>query len=277
MADNRKSSDPLENLLAILLSRKLLVATGFLSILTITVLRVISMPPTYEAYTSIFVSSPPAISRIGLPLSEEVTGRSFLANQVSIIRSRVILEKVVYRLDLQKRARGKGFFSKAKEQVYDFLKIKRSAGNPVEEAIEGLRRAVDVRLPRGTNIVIIQTKARSAEFSAKLANTVAEVYVEYAKELFAESTQSGYGFLEDRFLAAEEKLAAAQRDLDEFKKREMSFLIPAESSVVAQKLGQLEEERAQIEAQLEHLKMQPLSPDKKPLLKSQTIFQKEAG
>ena len=254
MVDNRKSPDPLENVLAILLSRKLLAATGFFVIVIITVLGVISIPPTYEAYTSIFVSSAEAISRMGLPLGEEVSGRSFLANQISIIQSRVILERVVYRLDLHRRTGEKSFLLKTKDQLYALLKIRKSASNPVEEAIEDLRSAVSVRLPRGTNIVEIRTKARDADFSAVLANTVAEVYVKYAKELFASSTQSGYGFLEDRFLEAEEKLTAAQRDLDEFKKREMSFLIPAEGSVIAQKLGQLEEEGAQIQAQLEHLR-----------------------
>lgn len=252
MLDRRTSSDPLENLLAILLSRKLLAATGFFVIMVITVLGVLSMPPTYVAYTTIFVSSPSSISRIGVPISAEVTGREFLANQITLIKSRVILERVVYRLDLHRRTGEESLLSKTKDNLKAILRIRKSASNPVEAAIEGLRSMVSVRLPRGTNIVEIRTKAQSAEFSATVANAVAEVYVEYAKQLFASSTQSGYGFLEDRFLEAEEKLAAAQRDLDEFKKREMSFLIPAEGSVIAQKLGQLEEERAQIEAQLEY-------------------------
>jgi len=254
MVGNRRSSDPLEDLLEIVLSRKLLAATGFFVVLILTVLGVISMPPSYKAYTSIFVSSPSVISRIGLPLSEEVAGGSFLANQVSIIQSRVILERVVNRLSLVGRPRERSFLSKTKHRLYGLLKIKKATSEPEEEAIEGLRAAVSVRLSRGTNIVIIETKARSAEFSATLANTVAEVYVEYAKELFSASTQSGFGFLEDQFLKAEERLARAQRELDEFKKREMSFLIPAEGSVIAQKLGQLEEEGAQIQAQLEQLK-----------------------
>ena len=254
MGDNRRSSDPLENLLAILLSRKLLAATGFFVVLIITVLGVVSMPTTYEAYTSVFVSSPPSISRSGLPLSEELTGRSFLANQVSIIQSRLILERVVYRLDLHRRPRQKSFLSRTKAQIHDLLKISERASNPVEEAIEGLRRVVSVKLPRGTNIVGISATGRSADLSAALANTVAEVYVEYAKELFSAGTQSGYSFLEDRFLETEERYVAAQRDLDEFKKRERSFLITAESSVVAQKLGQWEEESSQIQAQLEYLK-----------------------
>ncbi len=254
MVDSRKSVDPLENLLAILLSRKWLAATGFSVVLIITILGAISLPPTYRAYTSIFISRPPVISRMGLPLSEEVTGRSFLANQVTIIQSRVIFERVVYRLNLHRRPVKKSFKSRTKEQIYELLGMTKRTPNPVEGAIEGLRQAVSVKKPRGTNIVVIETEARSAEFSATLANTVAEVYVEYAKELFTESTQSGYGFLEDQFIEAEERLAGAQRDLDVFKKREMSFLIPAESSVIAQMLGQLEEESAQIQAQLEQLR-----------------------
>jgi len=254
MGDNRKSSDPLENLLAILLSRKLLVATGFFVVLIITILGVISMPPTYQAYTSIFISTPSVISRIGVPLSEEVAGRSFLSNQVTIIQSRVILERVVYRLDLHNRPREESLKSRIKNQVYEVLKIRKEVSNPLERAIEGLRSAISVKLPRGTNIVLLSTKGQSADFAAALANTVAKVYVEYANELFTASSQTGYVFLEDRFLEAEERLGVAQADLDVFNKQKMGFLMPAQSSVVTQKLGQLQDEGAEIEAQIEYLR-----------------------
>ncbi len=182
MAGHDNQKDPLSNLLEIIFNRKLIVTIGFLSVFSVVLIGVKLLPTVWEAYTSIYISVP-TLPKIEVPYMNEIAGRSFLSNQTNVIKSRLILEKVVKKLNLYKiKKRKANFVTKMKNNIKYLLNIAGSNVDPLEEAIENLKDSIYLYIPRGSNIVYIKVLSRTAESAALIANTVAAEYIEYANQ-----------------------------------------------------------------------------------------------
>jgi succinoglycan biosynthesis transport protein ExoP len=239
MQNYSSRKDPLGNLLEILFSRKMMLAAGFFCVFGMVIVGVALMPATYEAYTSIYISAP-ALPQVEVPYMSEMRSRSFLSNQTRVIKSRLILEKVVRALGLQREEKQEsGFKSRLKNSVMRALNFSKPESNPVEEAINSLKDSVDVYLPRDSNIVYIKARTRTAESAAGLANAIAQTYIEYTDSLLISKAKSGYDYIEKQVAEANHKLMVSESALNEFKKKEKVFSINEESSIIIQKIAEL--------------------------------------
>ena len=57
------------------------------------------LPPTYKASAKIYITEP-TLPTSKVPYVTDITGRSFLENQILIAESRVIIEKAIKNLNL---------------------------------------------------------------------------------------------------------------------------------------------------------------------------------
>ena len=254
--DNIKNqNDPLNALIEIIFSRKLLIVIGFLSVFSISIVGAILLPPVYKAQSSIHIKSPaPAHSEISY--MKEFAGRKFLQNQVEIIKSRLILEKVVSKLRLHEKKRPPSFIKKLSEKIYTTLKISRPILDPKEEAIQYLNKSLSVRTSRGTDIVKIIFTSNSSKWSALIVNTLAETYIEYTFRQLFNKTVSGYNFIEEQVKTASQDFIEAEKNLNEFKEREKIFSIVEENTMILQRLSEAEGKYEAVNIQIANLNNQ---------------------
>ena len=266
MENDKIKNDPLVNLLEIMFARKLSIVFGFLSVLVIAIVGAILLPPVYEAYTTIYVDAP-TLPRLEVPYIEEMASKSFLRNQKEIIKSRLILEKVVSELKLyqigktpksvsdwrDKVKKWRKIVNNWKDRIYLYLNVSNPAPDATERAIKELSKRISVRLPRGTNIVTIKAASNHPERSSLLANTVAKEYIDYANNLLFDNAQSGYNFIEEQVAQARQRLLETEKALVEFKEKEMVISFEEENAINIKKLARAEEEFQEIQLQISNL------------------------
>jgi len=127
----------------------------------------------------------------------------FIQTEFELIQSELILGKVVEDLDLN-REWGKKYAGG------DRLKT--------PETIQILKSHLDLRPVRNTSLIEIRVFSEKPDEAAKIANTIADVYKKHRQEERKELSQGGIKALEERFQAQEEKVRAAQTNVDRLRK-----------------------------------------------------------
>lgn len=126
----------------------------------------------------------------------------FIQTEFELIQSELILGKVVEDLGLN-REWGKKFGG-------ELLKT--------PESILILKSKLDLRPVRNTSLIEIRVFSDKPDEAAKIANTIADVYKKHRLEERKELSQGGIRALEERFQAQEEKVRAAQTNVDRLRK-----------------------------------------------------------
>ena len=252
MTNDTNQRDPIDILTEIILTRKKLILIGFLSVFIVTLIGVFLMPPVYRATTKIYINSP-TLPRMAMPFQNEMGGRSFLRNQQEIISSRFVLEKVAKKLGVHEPKAPEGW-------IKSMLGRSTPIADPLVAATESLRGNIDIRLPRGTNIVTIGAQSESAEQAALIANTLASTYIEIANQQLINQAQNAFGFMEAQANEALQKMTAAEQALNDFKKSQLTISIADESAIITKRLNEAEEEYQQIELKIASLERQEYTP-----------------
>ena len=81
-----------------------------------------------------------------------------------------------------------------------------------------LKGRMDLRPVRNTSLIEIRVMSEKPDEAAKIANTIAEVYKKHRQDQRKELSQGGIHALEERFQAQEEKVRAAQTNVDRLRK-----------------------------------------------------------
>jgi len=255
MTNDTNQRDPIDILTEIILTRKKLILIGFLSVFIVTLIGVFLMPPVYRATSKIYINSP-TLPRMAMPFQNEMGGRSFLRNQQEIISSRFILEKVAKKLGFDEPKGPVGL----KGRIKSMLGRSTPNADPLVAAIGNLRGKIDIRLPRGTNIVTIGAQSQSAKQAALIANTLASTYIEIANQQLINQAQNAFGFMEAQANEALQKMAVAEQALNDFKKSQLTISIADESAIITKRLNEAEEEYQQIELKIASLERQEYTP-----------------
>jgi uncharacterized protein involved in exopolysaccharide biosynthesis len=247
--------DPLSGLLEIIIAKKFIIIIGFSIVISLTVISSILLPDVYEAYTTIYVISP-TLPKIEVPYMEEYASRAFLINQKQLIKSRVILEKVIKKLENYPEKEPDDYFEKQKKKFIKFFNIpvkKLETIDPLEKAIEKLDKQIRVKLPRGSNIVKISATSKKSEVAAFIANTLANVYIEYSNSLFSSKAQNAFKFIQKQAESARRNYIDSENRLNLLKTQMLQLPISEEYLTLAQKLNNLEEEKSDIQSKIDDL------------------------
>jgi polysaccharide biosynthesis transport protein len=239
MGIEKQRDDPFISAIDILLARKSVALIGFLSVFAVAVLVVYVMPPRFESRAKLQIV-PPAIPRVvEAPYLNEIGSRSFLENQKELVKSRSTMEEVVHRLKPQKRSKP-DFIQEVKNAVKRFLDRPDHEGDPVESALADLETRVGTYYLRGTNILVIEAVANTADGASALANTVAEVFVESANRMLQSKTHLAYQYIEELASQAQDKVAQSANELNAFKKEHNILSSNEENSIVLKQISDLE-------------------------------------
>ena len=143
-------------------------AVFLLTVVTVTLITFI-LPESFASTARIKVESSPA----SMPSSPAAQGSSashstpnFVETACEIIRSEIVLKKVVERLDLN-AAWGKKYTSGERLKTSESLQL--------------LKARLEVRPVRNTSLIEIRAFSDTPSEAANLANTVTDAYVQYVR------------------------------------------------------------------------------------------------
>jgi uncharacterized protein involved in exopolysaccharide biosynthesis len=243
MIIQRKKEDPFISAIDTLLARKSVVLIAFLSVIAVSTLVVSLLPPRFESRTKLQIV-PPAIPRVDAPYLNEIGSRSFLENQKELVKGRSVMEAVVRRLQLQ-TGPSPSFVQKVKHALKELLGKSDHGADPIESALADLETRVGAYYLKGTNILVIEAVASTADGASTLANTVAEVFVESAIRMLQSKTNLAYQYIEELARQAQDKATQSASELNAFKKEHNILSSNEENSIVLKQISDLE---AQIKA-----------------------------
>ena len=245
----------LTDYLRILRRGKWIIILSFVAVVGSTAYFSFTTTPTYEAQCMVIVDSQSRVERtlfdVG-PFSQQVT---MINNQVQILKSRLLAEKVISSL--------------LESGLQDSLSLFR-VENP-EDLHVGYRRyfvrhlqeALSIEPVRDTDVIRIKVKAPSPQEAAFLANKVAEVYQNLDREFSRGEISQVVTFLRDQLQKKEESLRAAEEALRKFQQDEGIVALSQETQEMVKQLVEFESlyqeavtDRKTYEKRLEYLKSQ---------------------
>ena len=242
----------------------------------VTTLVVYSMTPVYRSTATLYIEP----SKEKVVSIEEVYGgisgnREHIQTQLEILKSRELATKLVDRLKL---TTDPAFDPRQKPPEFSFLNFWRAlipagwlpAQAPMSEdavrsaVIHSVESDLDVQLVRLSFLIKVSFESTDRNLAAKMANTMADIYIESDLESRLQMTQKASSWLAERIKGLRANLDASARALQEFRDKEgiidakgvalgiSSQLTTETTAMVAahQKVAELENSYRQVQAVL---------------------------
>jgi len=227
--------------LRILYRGRWVIVLSFLVVFLATVIFTFTTDPVYEASSTVIIESSGAMAQSFFDLNYFGNQNTLVSNQMEILKSRTLSERVVKRLDLS--------------DVRDSLKLFQPNENgeylSFREMAKIIRGGMEVEHMRDTDILTVTYSAGSPFEAAYIANTIAEEF----QLLNAEANKSEISelrkFIEDRLRIKEKELHASEERLREYQEREKVASLDEETSELVSRLAEVEAmtEQARVELQ----------------------------
>ena len=229
------------NLLAywhILLKRKWLVLSVVIGVVALTLLKTLTTTPIYRATAVLQIEKEGMqVVQMGGVQPGDFGGwdPEFLQTQYELLQSRSLAERVANELDLNRESLGRlyqpGWFGRmlallrpksskedAEKQVASVSS--QDAKDELRAAASVISGGLSVDPVRDSRLVSINYDSPSPEFSAKVANAVAEGFIAAGLERRFGATSYAKTYLEDQLKLTKAKLEESERKLVEFAQKE---------------------------------------------------------
>lgn len=199
------------NLLQVLLilkaRYKIILITFLVTVLTAIVVTLL-LPKSYSATTSLLLNYKGMDPVTGMVLPAQLMP-GYMATQTDIIHSRNIALKVVNQLELAKTAKAQDQFQKATKGHGD-----------INNWLAGLLLSkLEVTPSKQSSLLDITFSSADPEFSAAVANSFAENYVQTSVQLKVEPAQKATGYFSEQIKTMRDNLELAQRRLSEYQQK----------------------------------------------------------
>jgi len=216
----------LRDILVVLSDRKWIVILGAAAVILGAVLYLVMATPIYEAeVVMLYEKSNPTAA-----LLDTVDFRLFqsdleLEAQKAFLMSPMVLKESVKKLEKQ------GIILPIKED---------------ESEEDYFKEILDLSSPRGSKVLKLKARAESPSAAAKIANTIAQTFVEKRAEWKRADLDNALVFLQNQISAIDSRLKKAYEKLTKFKEKEHLVETPSSTGMIMgtllQKLGQMQED-----------------------------------
>src|SRR5687768_8381975 len=210
--------------LAVLQKRRAIVVTCLVVSMLLSVIYNYTTRPIYQATTQILIDR--ATPKV-LPTKDLVDqGVQDFQTEYELLRGRTLAEKVVERLNLQRSAElatgplmspwerfQRKFLGKAPQPHVD------ADGMPLSPAAAALRSRLRIEPLPGGRLVNVRFHAYDPGLAARVANTLAELYIDQSLDFRNATSSEATGWLSDRLREQKAKVEAAERALIEYQER----------------------------------------------------------
>lgn len=235
----------LNQLITILLARRLLIIMVFgLTVLAAVVVTML-LPKTYLASSTLIVNYKGADPVTGISMPSQLSA-SYMATQVDVISSKNVALKVVERLKLDETRFAIEAFQKvvnAEENANKEMDIK--------DWLAGvLLNKLTVRPSRESNVIEVGYKGTDPKFVATVANAFAEAYIETNLRLKVEPSLEAADWFSERLASYRNQVIESEKRLTAYQSEKGIVALEERWDVENAKLAQLSEElvRAQADA-----------------------------
>jgi exopolysaccharide transport family protein len=233
--------------LAVLHKRRGVLLTCVVVSLLIAVVYNYTTRPIYQATAQILIDrDTPNV----LPNKELVdlvqSGADYYQTQYQLLRGRMLAERAVERLQLQKSAEfrtgplltpwerlERRFLGKSPSATVD------ADGMPLSPAVAAFRSRVTVEPVQGSRLVNLRFTAYDPALAAQAANTLAQLYIEQALEFRFTTSTEATGWLGERIKEQQQRLEVAEKALQVYREKEGLVNFEERQSLVDQKLTTL--------------------------------------
>lgn len=229
----------------------------------------LSLTPLYKSTASLLIES----EETNVVSIEQVYGldsskQEYFETQYEILKSRLIAEKVVDKLDLgnhpifvEKLTQEKGLVDTFKGKLKSVLTFlpqgdsvelteEELAAQYKEKVITLFSEDLSVSPVLNTQVVKISYISESPKLAAKVANTVAEVYIENYLEAKFEMTNKATTWLNESLQGLRERLNISEKKLSDFYEREQVVDLDGVVGLASEELQGLSEQLLQAENRL---------------------------
>lgn len=181
----------------IIRKRRWIVIFCFLVIFLTVIINIQTLPSIYKAICSIRVIERKSVSDM-ITQMVSYTTYDIMSSLTKILCGRPVIEKVVYELGLAD---------------------KNTPREKLENIILGIQNSVKTEKEAETNIVNIIVQHTDPSMAAKIANTIAKVYIRVDMEEKNERRRNLRIFLEEQVAKAKQRLAQAEEKIKTFREK----------------------------------------------------------
>jgi polysaccharide biosynthesis transport protein len=214
----------------ILLERRWLVITAFISIFALSLIYLFKATPVYQAVTRLQIDrEADNLLRVeGLSFSSSQEEATYLQTQYKNLMSRTLIESVVRQLKLDKD-----------ERYARHIDIVRAVADDIT--------IVPIRL---TRLVDIKVEHPDKKKAADIANTLVDQFIRSNQDRKIVASRDVFDRLKTEAATEEHNLAMAEKDLHEYAKKHNQVSFDEKENIILQALKQFQAEyaRAQSEA-----------------------------
>ena len=166
------------------------------------------LPKSYTSTVAVLVDvkSPDPIAGIIFP---GMSSPSYMATQVDVIQSDRVSQYVVRALRLNEAAAMRDQWREATK----------GEGNFESWLADLLRKSLDVKPSRDSNVISVNYKAADPKFATAMANAYAQAYIDVSLELRVEPAKQYGRFFEERSKQLREKVEQARAKLTTFQRK----------------------------------------------------------
>lgn len=224
----------------------------------------LNITPTYQATASLLIKS----EDVNTVAIDEVVGvdykrLSYYETQYQVLQSREIAKLVVDKLNLTTHSQFDLRQRKKSFSIAEFLELKKAA-NANEKiyseeqlhayATAKVKSGTSITPVRNTQIVKVSFQSQDKVITAKIANAIAEVYIENHLATKLEVTQKASSWLKDRLQTLEQQLLNSEINLQQFKEDQNLIDLAGVKSIKANEIEQLSQKLVSIRQQKAQLK-----------------------
>ncbi|RJP80383.1 MAG: polysaccharide biosynthesis tyrosine autokinase [Candidatus Zixiibacteriota bacterium] len=242
MTEQHEGSVKLGDYLRIILRGRWIILLCFLVVLGTTTFFTYRMEPVYQASTSIMIEDKGRLEQSVFGFSNLLASQTTIANQVEVIKSRTLAERVIHALEAS--------------QYRDNLKIMADYDRhdrPVNfnGKVKLLRESITVEPVKETDIIVLKVTANSAFESAYLANEIARQFfgqnLEYSKGEVGEVRR----FLESQLDSVRMKLSESEEQLKLYKESHKLVALDEETEKLVEQTATFRAHLNEAEAELQ--------------------------
>ncbi len=218
-----------------------IIAFSFLFVFIATVIYTFKMPPTYEAQTTMLIESSNSMEQSLFNLTSFGSPANMLTNQMEILKSRNIAERVVRKLEK----------SDVRDSISFFQPQEDGTELTFNDRVEIVMNSMEVEPKRDTDILTLTYQAGTPFEAAFIANTIAQEFAQQNAETNRLEVTEMRKFIEDRLRIKAKELKNSEEQLRNFQQREKIASLDAETTELVSRLSEAESmlESAKIELQ----------------------------
>ncbi|HED11579.1 MAG TPA: polysaccharide biosynthesis tyrosine autokinase [Caldithrix abyssi] len=239
--ENAVQNVTLTDYIRILYRGRWIILFSFIFVFTATVYYTFTTDPVYEASTTLIIDKSRAMENALFDFNSFGNQSTHITNQIEIIKSRTIAERVIKRLELSNVRDSLSLFHPNDDGEYMTL---RQMVNIVRENMEVVNK-------KETDIIEVTYSAPSAFEAAYTVNTLAQEYADASAEFNQGEIKELRKFLEAQLRKKGMELSSSEDLLKEYQERERVASLDEETTELITRLSQIEAELEQSQVMLQ--------------------------